>query len=89
VENKKQVCNNDVKMSCHLTAHRSNKIVWQESQTRTGFSDEASGILLSEQVLQKIRPQFRQWCCKKDEIPFQMTNHYDMRRLTFLFDNEN
>lgn len=46
----------------HLTEHRSNKMVWQESQTRTGFSDEASGILLSEQLLQNIRPQFLQWC---------------------------
>ena len=35
---------------------------WQESQTRTGFGEEGKGSSLSEQALQKISPQFLQWC---------------------------
>lgn len=37
-------------------------IAWQESQTRTGFGEEGKGSSLSEQALQKISPQFLQWC---------------------------
>lgn len=37
-------------------------IAWQESQTRTGFGEEGRGSSLSEQALQKISPQFLQWC---------------------------
>lgn len=32
------------------------------SHTLTGFGEAGSGSSLSEQLLQKISPQFRQWC---------------------------
>lgn len=35
------------------------------SQTRTGLGDAGRGSSLSEQLLQKISPQFLQWCCRK------------------------
>lgn len=46
------------KLDEHLWISRA----WQESQTRTGFGEEGKGSSLSEQALQKISPQFLQWC---------------------------
>lgn len=36
---------------------------WHVSHTRTGFGEAGRGNSLSEQALQKISPQFLQWCC--------------------------
>ncbi len=44
------------------------------SQTLTGLGEAGSGSSLSEQVLQKISPQFLQWCCsnKDKQESFQL-----------------
>lgn len=48
-----------------LEEHRCRRRAWQVSQTRTGLGDAGRGSSLSEQLLQKISPQFLQWCCRK------------------------
>lgn len=45
-----------------LEEHCCSNSAWQVSHTRTGFGEEGSGSSLSEQALQKISPQFLQWC---------------------------
>lgn len=45
-----------------LEEHRCRSRAWQVSQTLTGFGDAGRGSSLSEQLLQKISPQFLQWC---------------------------
>lgn len=47
---------------------------WQVSQTLTGLGEAGSGSSLSEQALQKISPQFLQWCCsnKDKQEDFQL-----------------
>lgn len=47
---------------------------WQVSQTLTGLGEAGSGSSLSEQALQKISPQFLQWCCsnKDKQESFQL-----------------
>lgn len=71
---------------------------WQESQTRTGFGEEGKGSSLSEQALQKISPQFLQWCFKwknfKNWVKLESTlapnffNSFPIS-LTFLLESEN
>lgn len=46
-----------------LEEHRWRRRAWQVSQTLTGFGEAGRGSSLSEQLLQNISPQFRQWCC--------------------------
>lgn len=50
-----------------LEEHRWSKRAWQVSQTLTGFGEAGRGSSLSEQLLQKISPQFRQWCWRESE----------------------
>ena len=44
------------------TEYRWRSCVWHRSQQRTGLANAGSGMTLSEQALQKIPPQLRQWC---------------------------
>ena len=53
---------------CVAAEHRSSRIVWHVSQTRTGLAEEGSFIVLSEHALQNIPPQFRQWCLRRDTL---------------------
>lgn len=46
-----------------LEEHRWSRRAWQVSHTLTGLGEAGSGSSLSEQLLQKISPQLRQWCC--------------------------
>ena len=48
-----------------LEEHRWRRRAWQVSHTRTGFGEAGRGSSLSEQLLQKISPQFLQWCCRQ------------------------
>lgn len=50
-----------------LEEHRWRRRAWQVSQTRTGFGEAGRGSSLSEQLLQKISPQFLQWCWRHRE----------------------
>ncbi len=50
-----------------LEEHRWRRRAWQVSQTLTGFGEAGRGSSLSEQLLQKISPQFLQWCWKERE----------------------
>lgn len=46
------------------------------SQTLTGFGEAGRGSSLSEQLLQKISPQFLQWCwTERDKETVRTTNH--------------
>lgn len=46
-----------------LEEHRWSRRAWHVSHTLTGLGEAGSGSSLSEQLLQKISPQLRQWCC--------------------------
>lgn len=46
-----------------LEEHRWSSRAWHVSHTLTGLGEAGSGSSLSEQLLQKISPQLRQWCC--------------------------
>lgn len=48
-----------------LEEHRWRRRAWQVSQTLTGFGEAGRGSSLSEQLLQKISPQFLQWCWRR------------------------
>lgn len=50
-----------------LEEHRWRSKAWQVSHTLTGLGDAGRGSSLSEQLLQKISPQFLQWCCGQSE----------------------
>lgn len=50
-----------------LEEHRWSRRAWQVSHTLTGLGEAGSGSSLSEQLLQKISPQLRQWCCGERE----------------------
>lgn len=45
-----------------LALYLARSLSWHESQTLTGLADDGKGIVLSEQPLQNIPPQLRQWC---------------------------
>lgn len=78
-----------------LEEHRCSRRAWQVSQTLTGFGEAGRGSSLSEQLLQKISPQFRQWCWKKDQcwVLCSLIKRYWMfpmiRGPTFLLEMEN
>lgn len=48
-----------------LEEQRCSRRAWQVSQTRTGLGEAGRGSSLSEQLLQKISPQLRQWCWRR------------------------
>lgn len=50
-----------------LEEQRWSSRAWHVSHTRTGFGEAGRGNSLSEQALQKISPQFLQWCCERTE----------------------
>lgn len=50
-----------------LDEQRWRRRAWQVSHTLTGLGDAGSGSSLSEQLLQKISPQFLQWCCRQSK----------------------
>lgn len=50
-----------------LEEQRWRRRAWQVSQTLTGFGEAGRGSSLSEQLLQKISPQFLQWCWRRTQ----------------------
>lgn len=59
-----------------LEEHRWRRRAWQVSQTRTGLGEAGRGSSLSEQLLQKISPQFLQWCwaeIQKESLTLKLT----------------
>lgn len=53
------------------------------SHTRTGLADDGRGMVLSEQALQNISPQFLQWCCKMVKLKISVHMHVIHKRWTF------
>lgn len=69
-----------------LEEHLWRRRAWQVSQTLTGLGEAGSGSSLSEQLLQKISPQFLQWCWKQKKcITYQNTVAVKMTNVKCFF----